>query len=191
MGLVANTTATLNTQTPNLELLIGTELVSPQSEVTDGKLIQAVKASWSSVFSQLNTDPELLYQFAQNPQAFEEFIAATYNLQGFKVTLTPRSGDRGRDVIAEKLGFGAIRILDQCKAFSRGRTVNFDDVRAMIGVLSMDNNASKAIVSTTADFAPGVLTAPEIQAMVPYRLELRNGKQLIEWLKETEDDKQT
>jgi len=125
----------------------------------------------------------LLFQFAQSPTRFEEFIAASYEMAGWeRVILTPRSGDGGRDVIAEKSGFGSLRFIDQCKAFSKGNLVGHNDVRAMIGVLSTDHSANTALISTTSDFAPGVEKDQAIQSLVPNRLELRNGANLLSWL---------
>jgi hypothetical protein len=42
--------------------------------------------------------------------------------------------------------------------------------------LAVDRNASKAVVTTTSDFAPGV--AEEFRAFMPYRIELVNGVEL-------------
>ena len=55
-----------------------------------------------------------------------------------------------------------------------------DDVRALAGVLLRDQNVSKGIVTTTSTFAPGI--EEEMKALIPYRLELKDGKQLREWL---------
>src|SRR6516225_9135365 len=61
-------------------------------------------------------DPELMYQL--NPRKWEELIAGAYELAGFdEVILTPRSGDKGRDVIAVKKGIGCIRFLEEVKAY--------------------------------------------------------------------------
>ena len=90
---------------------------------------------WTAIFNQLENHPELLPEFASSPENFEQFIAGAYDKAGYLVTLTPRSGDGGRDIVAEKRGYGAIRILDQCKAFSKGRRVGQNDVRALLGVL--------------------------------------------------------
>lgn len=165
------------------DALIGFQLLEIREHVDQGSIVTALALPWQSIVTKLETDPAFLYQFVQAPEKFEEFIAASYELDGFSVTLTPRSGDRGRDVIAEKKGFGAIRILDQCKAFSKGRRVELNDVRAMIGVLSLDRGASKAVISTTSDFATGVTKSDEFRDLIPYRLELRNGEALTEWLK--------
>jgi restriction system protein len=51
----------------------------------------------------------------------------------------------------------------------------------MWGVLDRDRKASKAIITTTSTFAPGVLK--EFKDSMPSRLELRDGAQLREWLR--------
>jgi restriction system protein len=91
------------------------------------------------------------------------------------VTLTPRSGDFGRDVIAVKRG---LRVIDQVKAYSPENLVTADDVRALIGVLHGDG-ASKGFLTTTSDFAPRLRTDPLILPFMPSRLELIDGKALI------------
>ena len=151
--------------------------------VTLGHIIQAVTIPWLEINMALERDPDLLFEFVRNPYKFEEFIAGAYEQAGYsKVELTPRSGDKGRDVIATMSGVVTIRVLDQCKAFSPGRVVDANDVRAMVGVLDRDKNASKGVVTTTSEFAPGVWD--EYKDYVPNRLELRNGPALCEWLRQ-------
>jgi restriction system protein len=52
----------------------------------------------------------------------------------------------------------------------------------MIGVLSINANVSKGLVTTTSSFAPGVLQDPDIARFMPYRLELKGRELLLEWL---------
>jgi restriction system protein len=54
--------------------------------------------------------------------------------------------------------------------------VSADEVRSLVGVMSMDNLASKGLVTTTSDFAPGC--KDEFAKMMPSRLELVNGPSL-------------
>jgi restriction system protein len=121
--------------------------------------------------------------FQISPRVWEELIAAAFEQDGYdQVTLTPRSGDFGRDVIASKSGIGCIRVIDSVKAFAPHRLVGQDDVRALAGVLHGDPRASKGIITTTSDFAPGIATDPYLAPFMPYRLELMNGARLQEWL---------
>lgn len=148
--------------------------------------MRAAAVPWLEIVTALEHDPNLLSYFAKEPRKFEEFIAASYERAGFDhVILTPQRNDGGRDVIATKRGFGSIRFLGQTKAYSPGHLVTHDDVRAMIGVLNVDRNSSKGLITTTSDFQPGI-TKPDSQfrEFLPHRLELKNGTQLIDWLKE-------
>ena len=94
------------------------------------------------------------------------------------MTLTPRSGNHGRDVIAIKKGICSIRVIDQVKAYKPSHLVTANDVRALIGVLHGDG-ASKGCLSTTSDFAPTIKTDPLIVPFIPSRLELVNGTALF------------
>ena len=162
-----------------LPLLVQGVLYSP-GETSEGKLIRSVYPVWHRLINLLIEDPNLTYQI--DPRKWEELIATAFDEAGYdQVILTPRSGDFGRDVIAVKEGFGAIRIIGSVKALKPGRLVRHDDVRALLGVLSADSRASKGIVTTTTDFAPNIRTDPYIQPFLPYRLELVNGKNLIQW----------
>jgi len=74
------------------------------------------------------------------------------------------------------------RIIDQVKAYRPGHRVSADEVRALLGVLSADQNASKGLVTTTSEFAPKISEDRLLKPFMPHRLELKNGKQLAQWL---------
>jgi restriction system protein len=175
---------------PMIERVDGTLIIAalftPGHNTTEGVLIEAVTPAWREIARLVRGDPRLL--FCIEPRKLEEIIAAAYKADGYdRVTLTPRSGDHGRDVIAEKDGFGCVRILDQVKAFGEHRRVSADDVRALIGVLFADQRASKGVVTTTSDFAPKIADDPSIAPFLPTRLELVNGARLIERLEHLAD----
>jgi restriction system protein len=166
--------------TPGVSLLMQA-LVLPGDKTKEGILIQAVTVPWRAIVQWIKKDPKVLFQI--DPRRFEELIAGWYTDAGFEeVTLTPRSGDHGRDVIAVKRGVGSIRILDSIKRYAPEHLVSADDVRALLGVLHGDLNASKGIVTTSSDFAPKIMEDPAIAAHVPYRLELVNGAELVKRL---------
>lgn len=117
---------------------------------------------------------------------WEEMIAGGWEKSGQvdKVELTPRSGDKGRDTIATKWGCFRIRIFDQVKAYRPGHLVTEEEVLAMLGVLDRDRNVSKAYVTTTSDFAPGVWKDKNLRLYMPHRLELKPLNELLAWLAE-------
>lgn len=166
------------------ELLLQTELIITGPKTAEGFLVKAAAFPWLEIVDHLRRDPAFLHQFAQAPRRFEEFIAACYERQGFdEVILTPQRGDLGRDVIAIKRGFGSLRFLEQVKAYSPGHLVTHDDVRSMLGVLSLDHGATKGLVTTTSDFQPGILKPDsEFARAIPNRLELKNGAETLKWI---------
>ena len=167
------------------ELLLQTEILHRGDKTVEGVLVRAVAIPWLEIVQHLNRDASFLFQFVKNPRKFEEFIAASYERAGFdEIVLTPQRGDGGRDVIATKNGWGSVRFLEQTKAYSPGHLVTHDDVRAILGALSTDQKASKALITTTSDFQPGILKADsEFAAFVPHRLELKNGTKTLEWIR--------
>jgi restriction system protein len=82
-------------------------------KVTDeGELIRSVSFPLLAIIQRIIDDPSLMYEV--DPRKWEEIVAATYAESGLfdEVTLTPRSGDRGRDIIAVKQGFGSVRLIE-------------------------------------------------------------------------------
>jgi len=118
------------------------------------------------------------------PEQWEEIVAGYFHKIGYEVTLTPRSGDLGRDVIARKHGFGAIKLLGSIKRYAFGNLVSAAEVRELMGVVGIDPSASKGMLITTSDFAPRILDDPGIAKAIPTRLQLINGVELRELLSE-------
>lgn len=155
-------------------------VIIPGDKTTEGQLVEAVALPWFEIIELISRSPESIYEI--DWRKWEEIIAAAYKQQGFEVTLTPRSNDKGRDVIATSKGLGSVRFFEQVKAYRPGHVVTAEEVRAMVGVLTLEPNVSKGLVTTTSSFAPGILQDPEIARLMPYRLELKGRDVLLEWL---------
>jgi restriction system protein len=155
-------------------------LIVPERKTSEGLLIKSYAGVWVEIAQRLGEDWSLAFQL--NPQQWEEMLAGAMNKEGYQVTLTPRSGDHGRDVIAVKPGIGSIRILGSMKAYAPDHLVGRDHVHEMFGVVTMEGNVSKGIIATTSDFAPRIEGVPGIKQVIPYRLELINGARLQQWL---------
>jgi restriction system protein len=172
--------ATVDAADPTV--LLKSVLLEFQGSSDEGMVVKRPRATWFEISKHLRIDPEFRFAFSTEPTAFEEFLAGAYQIAGWDaVMLTPQSGDKGRDVIAVTTGLATIRVLDQAKAYGKNHPVRPDDVRALYGVLMLDQRASKGIVTTTSDFAPSI--ASEFGQAIPYRLELRNGSDFVEWVK--------
>lgn len=168
-----------------LPTLVLRSIVEPIGSNADGAIVLAAAIPWRKILRLLQEDPGFVKQLS--PRQWEELIAASYVDAGFdEVTLTPQSGDLGRDVIAVKRGLVKVRIFDQVKAYAPGHLVTANDVRALLGVLN--GNVSKGVMTTTSDFARGVHTDPSIQPMVPFRLELKNRAGLIDWIRQIDGE---
>jgi restriction system protein len=176
----------LNVVAPSPVLLPGvamSALLEFAGQVDDGRLVRAVALPWFEIIEMIQKDPNSIYSI--DPFKWEEIIAGAYEREGFdEVILTPRSGDRGRDVIATKYGVGSVRFFDQVKRYKPGHLVTADEVRAMMGVISGAQNVSKGIITTTSEFAPHVREDPFIRNLVPFRIELKPRDELLAWLGE-------
>jgi restriction system protein len=110
-------------------------LLSLADATKEGALVMAVALPWYGILEHIRKDPQAVLEI--DPRKWEEIIAGAYSKAGFEeVILTPRSGDKGRDVVATKKGVGSIRIFDQVKAYKPGHVVTAEEVRAMLGVIT-------------------------------------------------------
>lgn len=156
-------------------------LLTLGDKTKEGQLVEGVRLPWYTILEIINRDPEEIYQM--DPRRFEELIAGAYEKDGYdEVILTPRSGDRGRDIVATKYGVGTIRIFDQVKRYKISRPVTAEEVRALVGVITMASNVSKGIITTTSTFAPNLLDDEDVRRVIPYRLELKPRNVLLPWL---------
>ena len=178
LSMSAATIRAVATFTDPLAHLLLQSVIERGAKTDQGDLIIAILPAWKTIIAILEKDPSAAFKI--DPRKWEEIIAGAYEEAGFdEVILTPRSGDYGRDVIAVKRGLWTVRIIDQVKAYAPDRLVPANDVRALLGVLQADHNATKGLVTTTSDFAPMIDRDPFIAPFIPHRLELVNGKNLI------------
>ena len=180
----AATTGSAEEFVPHFPVLVSQTVVIPYAKTDEGQLIKAATFPLDAIIERILKEPSLMYEV--DPRTWEEIIAATYDESGLfdEVTLTRRSGDRGRDVIAVKKGFGSVRLIESVKRYTPGTKTTAEEVQALLGVLLSDPQASKGIVSTTWEFAPKILENPQITQYIPHRLELLDGKALVKRLKE-------
>ncbi|PAY05388.1 hypothetical protein CK489_28780 [Bradyrhizobium sp. UFLA03-84] len=164
----------------NIPALVVQGLIIPERKVSEGVLIKSISVVWREIARMLAKDWELASQLT--PTQWEEMVAGAYEQTGYKVVLTPRSGDHGRDIIATSTGIGSVKILGSVKKYAHGHRVDAEACRSLLGVLSADQKASKGIITTTSDFAPQIRTDPSIAPFLPTRLELMNGIDLQKWL---------
>jgi restriction system protein len=162
-------------------LTIAGLIIPERTKLVEGTLVRSVSVVWNEIVRKLGEDWSVARDLS--PEQWEQLVAGAFKKAGYdEVILTKRSGDLGRDVIATTKGVGQVKIIGSVKAYKPGHLVKHDDVRALLGTLNGERNASKAILTTTSDFAPGIHTDPFIEPYLPTRLELLNGEQLQAWL---------
>ena len=85
-----------------------------------------------------------------DPYEFETLIGTLFERKGYKVTITPRTGDYGVDVIA-KNSFETIAI--QAKKYCQNNRISNVDVQKLLGGMNyQDYQADRSILVTTSDF---------------------------------------
>jgi restriction system protein len=182
-------TATVISEAPDEANLTGIVLPSitirsiiiPERKTESGVLVASTSVLWNQIVKELGNDWSLAYKLSANQ--WEELVAGAFKLDGYDdVTLTPRSGDHGRDVIAIKHGVGSVKILGSVKAYAPGNNVDYDAVRALMGVIGSERDTSKGIITTTSGFPPQIERDPLIAPLLPTRLELIDGANLQKWL---------
>jgi hypothetical protein len=96
--------------------------------------------------------------------------------------------DRERFILATilrpKVNWSDLSILGAAIHHRYIHLVTAEEVRAMVGVLTIDGNVSKGFVTTTSDFDPGIAADPGIQRLMPARLELKPRDPLLAWLED-------
>src|SRR5262249_3709414 len=175
--VIQDTPLPLRDAAARIPQLLMQSIIVPGDKTIEGRLIEAVALPWFDIIDEVLRNPTAVFEIP--PDKWEEIIAGAYKKAGFdEVTLTPRSGDHGRDVIAVKKGLGSVRVIDQVKAYKPDHLVTANDVRALMGALQGDT-ASKGFLTTTSDFAPRLRKDPLIACHIPTRLELIDGKALL------------
>lgn len=169
-----------NNRGPVVAICISSVVV-PDHSAGSGTLIKSTAALWLEIARALGQDWSVAYSIPAH--RWEEIIAGAFHREKYdEVILTPRSGDHGRDIVATKWGVGSIKVIGSVKAYASGNLVSYDDIRALLGVMSGERDVSKGIITTTSDFPPKVLSDPFIAPFLPTRLELVNGRELQRWL---------
>ena len=129
-------------------------------------------------------DPQAMHSFSSGQ--FEDFIAQLADGLGFEdVAVTPRSGDKGRDVLAVKRVHGIpVLFAFECKRFAPTHAVGVGVARALLGVVTHgDTRANVGVLVTTSRFTKGarrfILTEPSLDS--------RDFEGVVDWLHEYAD----
>ncbi len=108
------------------QLSQGTLFPTEQAEVTRSEILDELRRTQP----QAQSGPPLTMEDADrlDPETFESFVAALFQAQGYRVELTPYSGDKGADVIAYHSEGVTDGLLIQVKQRREGRKPEGDGV---------------------------------------------------------------
>ena len=135
------------------QLSQGTLFPTEQAEVTRTEILDELRRTQP----QAQSGPPLTIEDADalDPEFFEAFVAALFQAQGYRVELTPYSGDKGADVIAYQNEEETSGLLIQVKQRKEGGKPGDDAVDEII--------AAKTFYEKTCDatFQPVIVTNRE------------------------------
>jgi hypothetical protein len=118
-------------------------------------------------------------RFSVSPRVFEETVAEILNRMGYSVQLTPQSGDKGRDIIANlSTPTAPILMLVECKRYAPDRLVGVEPITRLWSRL-FDDKANLALAVTTSGFQP---VAHEFAKTRGYQVQLADGEQFMKWI---------
>lgn len=126
----------------------------------------------------LSRQPSDLHKLA--PRKFEELIAELLENMGWEVSLTKKTRDGGRDILAFlNTGIGRFLCLVEAKRYAPERPVGVELVRSLYGTLC-DEQANSALLVTTSYFSPD---ARRFQRRHTYTLGLREYEDVVDWIR--------
>lgn len=79
---------------------------------------------------------------------FEQFVAKQFKRKNFKVILTPRTNDGGKDIIINKNG---IKTYVECKYWNSNKSIGREEIQKLAGAAMMDG-VKNAIFITTSTY---------------------------------------
>lgn len=138
--------------------------------------------SVSELINALKSSPYLLGELS--PRQFEEIVAEVFRAKGYKVDLTKRTRDGGKDIIAIHTDAMGIenKYFIECKCYAEDNKIGVDIVRSLYGVKNTIDGPNKAILVTTSTFTSGAKTFVENEATSSWDLALADRDQLLSWL---------
>jgi HJR/Mrr/RecB family endonuclease len=156
---------------------VATEIIYKANQKNLPK-IEFIKVVSEELLARLAQFPE--ERFRLNPRTFEETVAEVLARMGYEVRLTPRTGDKGRDVIASiNTPVTPVLMLVECKRYAANRLVGPEPITRLWYRL-FDDHANLAMVITTSRFQP---VAKETAINRGYQISLKEGEDFIQWLK--------
>lgn len=109
---------------------------------------------------------------------FEQFIAKQFKVKNFKVILTPRTNDGGKDIIIEK---NSIKTYIECKYWNSNKTIGREEIQKLAGAAMMDG-VKNAIFITTSTYNENALETARALNKNGFNINLWTTKDLLAFI---------
>lgn len=140
-----------------------------------------------------NTIPQLIkliqedssYIYRISTREFEEIIAEIFRDQGYQVTLTKRTRDGGKDIIAIHKNFLGLETcyFIECKRHALDSKVDVGIVREVYGVHSTRNGPNKSIIAATSTFTPDAIKFVNYDLRSRWDMDLKDINDILQWIR--------
>lgn len=157
------------------------QIYVPESRlITD---ISEIKHTIPQLIKLIQEDSSHIYRITT--REFEEIVAEIFRAQGYQVTLTKRTRDGGKDVIAihrNALGLETCYFIE-CKRHALDSKVDVGIVREVYGVHSTRNGPNKSIIATTSTFTPDAKQYANNEIRSRWDMELKDIQDVLQWIR--------
>lgn len=144
------------------------------------RIITDLCSGVSELIIAANNNPAILYDL--DPRKFEELIAHIFSLHGFRVQLTKRTRDGGRDIIAIRADLGIkSKYIIECKRYAPNNPVSVELVRSLYGV-QMQEGANKSVLATTSRFTQDARSFATSTNTTEWSIDLKDFKDIRQWI---------
>ena len=120
---------------------------------------------------------KLDFLISSDPYVFEKIIGQMYEELGYKVKQTPKSNDKGKDLIMTK---GGKKYIVECKRYSPTNLIGRPEIQKFYGAC-IEENVEKGFFVTTSDFTSSAKSYPND---IANKIQLVNGLSLIKLMEE-------
>lgn len=145
------------------------------------EIVTGINVGIANLIIGAERNPELLNQI--NPGEFEDFVADLFKQQGFKVEVTKRIKDGGKDIIAIRSEMNVnVKYIIECKRYSFDNKVGVELVRQLYGVQQAEF-ANKSVLVTTSSFTQGAIDFAN-QHSTKWHMDLKSFSDLLIWVKQ-------
>lgn len=145
------------------------------------EIVSGINIGIANLILKAERNPQLLGQI--DPREFENFVADLFEQQGFKVEVTKKTRDGGKDIIAVRSEMNInVKYIIECKRYAQNNKVGVELVRQLYGVQQAES-VNKSVLVTTSSFTKGAIDFANQQS-TKWHMDLKSFTDLLQWVKQ-------